>query len=167
MLAVEDVRSSYGRIEALHGVSINIAAGEIVTLLGANGAGKTTLIRAICGVQPISAGRIRFENRQLEDLPAHARVALGIAQVPEGRQVFAPLSVEDNLKLGAWTRRDANLVAELASVYELFPMLAANRHISAGMLSGGQQQMLAIGRALMAKPHRPRPDGEAAALAAR
>ena len=152
MLAVEDVRSSYGRIEALHGVSINIAAGEIVTLLGANGAGKTTLIRAICGVQPISAGRIRFENRQLEDLPAHARVALGIAQVPEGRQVFAPLSVEDNLKLGAWTRRDANLVAELASVYELFPMLAANRHISAGMLSGGQQQMLAIGRALMAKP---------------
>jgi len=152
VLSVEDVRSGYGRIEALHGVSINIAAGEIVTLLGANGAGKTTLIRAICGVQPISAGRIRFENRQLEDLPAHARVALGIAQVPEGRQVFAPLSVEDNLKLGAWTRRDANLVAELASVYELFPMLAANRHISAGMLSGGQQQMLAIGRALMAKP---------------
>ena len=152
MLAVEDVRSSYGRIEALHGVSINIAAGEIVTLLGANGAGKTTLIRAICGVQPISAGRIRFENRQLEDLPAHARVALGIAQVPEGRQVFAPLSVQDNLKLGAWTRRGARLDAELASVYELFPMLAANRHISAGMLSGGQQQMLAIGRALMAKP---------------
>ncbi len=152
MLAVEDVRSGYGRIEALHGVSIDIAAGEIVTLLGANGAGKTTLIRAICGVQPISAGRIRFENRQLQDLPAHARVALGIAQVPEGRQVFAPLSVEDNLKLGAWTRRGARLDAELASVYELFPMLAANRHISAGMLSGGQQQMLAIGRALMAKP---------------
>ena len=152
MLSVEDVRSSYGRIEALHGVSINIAAGEIVTLLGANGAGKTTLIRAICGVQPISAGRIRFENRLLDDFPVHARVALGIAQVPEGRQVFAPLSVEDNLKLGAWTRRDANLDAELASIYELFPMLAANRHISAGMLSGGQQQMLAIGRALMAKP---------------
>jgi branched-chain amino acid transport system ATP-binding protein len=152
VLSVEDVRSGYGRIEALHGVSINIAAGEIVTLLGANGAGKTTLIRAICGVQPISAGRIRFENRQLQDLPAHARVALGIAQVPEGRQVFAPLSVEDNLKLGAWTRRGARLDAELASVYELFPMLAANRHISAGMLSGGQQQMLAIGRALMAKP---------------
>ena len=152
MLAVEDIRSGYGRIEALHGVSIDIAAGEIVTLLGANGAGKTTLIRAICGVQPISAGRIRFENRQLDDLPAHARVALGIAQVPEGRQVFAPLSVEDNLKLGAWTRRGARLDAELASVYELFPMLAANRHISAGMLSGGQQQMLAIGRALMAKP---------------
>jgi branched-chain amino acid transport system ATP-binding protein len=152
VLAVEDIRSGYGRIEALHGVSIDIAAGEIVTLLGANGAGKTTLIRAICGVQPISAGRIRFENRQLEDLPAHARVALGIAQVPEGRQVFAPLAVEDNLKLGAWTRRGARLDAELASVYELFPMLAANRHISAGMLSGGQQQMLAIGRALMAKP---------------
>src|SRR5229473_528801 len=128
VLSVEDVRSSYGRIEALHGVSINIAAGEIVTLLGANGAGKTTLIRAICGVQPISAGRIRFENRLLDDFPVHARVALGIAQVPEGRQVFAPLSVEDNLKLGAWTRRDANLDAELASIYELFPMLAAIRH---------------------------------------
>src|SRR5260221_145724 len=151
VLAVEDVRSSYGRIEALHGVSINIAAGEIVTLLGANGAGKTTLIRAICGVQPISAGRIRFENRQLEDLPAHARVALGIAQVPEGRQVFAPLSVEDNLRLGAWTRRGERPDAELACVYELFPALASRRRVSAGTLSGGEQQMLAIGRALMAR----------------
>src|SRR6266704_387462 len=152
VLAVEDVRSSYGRIEALHGVSIDIAAGEIVTLLGANGAGKTTLIRAICGVQPISAGRIRFENRQLEDLPAHARVALGIAQVPEGRQVFAPLSVEDNLKLGAWTQAASGVDGSLASVFALFPMLAEMRGIPAGALSGGQQQMLAVGRALMAKP---------------
>src|ERR1700720_4663362 len=117
VLSVEDVRSSYGRIEALHGVSINIAAGEIVTLLGANGAGKTTLIRAICGVQPISAGRIRFENRQLDDFYAHELVSLGIAQVPEGRQVFAPLSVQDNVKLGAWTRRNANLDSKLASIY--------------------------------------------------
>src|SRR5262249_60725212 len=93
MLSVEDLRSGYGRIEALHGVSIDVAAGEIVTLLGANGAGKTTLIRAICGVQPISAGRIRFENRPLEGVPAHARVVLGIAQVPEGRQGLPPLSV--------------------------------------------------------------------------
>src|SRR5229473_2652987 len=152
MLSVENLRSGYGRIEALHGVSIEVAEGEIVALVGANGAGKTTLLRAISGVQPISAGRILFEGRPIERLPAHVRVALGIAQVPEGRQVFAPLSVEDNLRLGAWTRRDANLDAELASIYELFPMLAANRHISAGMLSGGQQQMLAIGRALMAKP---------------
>ena len=152
MLSVEQVRSSYGRIEALHGVSIEVARGEIVTLLGANGAGKTTLIRAISGVQPISAGRIRFDDRPLEGVSAHARVALGIAQVPEGRQVFAPLSVEDNLRLGAWPRRNARLDAELASVYELFPALASRRRISAGMLSGGEQQMLAIGRALMAKP---------------
>jgi branched-chain amino acid transport system ATP-binding protein len=152
VLSVEQVKSSYGRIEALHGVSIEVARGEIVALLGANGAGKTTLIRAISGVQPISAGRIRFDDRPLEGVAAHARVALGIAQVPEGRQVFAPLSVEDNLRLGAWPRRNARLDAELASVYELFPALASRRRISAGMLSGGEQQMLAIGRALMAKP---------------
>jgi branched-chain amino acid transport system ATP-binding protein len=152
VLSVEQVRSSYGRIEALHGVSIEVAGGEIVTLLGANGAGKTTLIRAISGVQAISAGQIRFDDRPLEGVSAHARVALGIAQVPEGRQVFAPLSVEDNLRLGAWPRRNARLDAELASVYELFPVLASRRRISAGMLSGGEQQMLAIGRALMAKP---------------
>jgi branched-chain amino acid transport system ATP-binding protein len=152
VLSVEQVRSSYGRIEALHGISIEVAGGEIVTLLGANGAGKTTLIRAISGVQAISAGQIRFDDRPLEGVSAHARVALGIAQVPEGRQVFAPLSVEDNLRLGAWPRRNARLDAELASVYELFPALASRRRISAGMLSGGEQQMLAIGRALMAKP---------------
>jgi branched-chain amino acid transport system ATP-binding protein len=152
MLSVEGLRSGYGRIEALHGVSIDVAAGEIVSLLGANGAGKTTLLRAISGVQPISGGRIRFEGRELDGLPAHRRVALGIAQVPEGRQVFAPLAVEDNRKRGAWTRRDASLAAELAMMYELFPLLAARRHASAGMLSGGEQQMLAISRALMAKP---------------
>jgi branched-chain amino acid transport system ATP-binding protein len=152
VLSVEQVRSSYGRIEALHGVSIEVGRGEIVTLLGANGAGKSTLMRAISGVQPISAGRIRFDDRPLEGMSGHARVALGIAQVPEGRQVFAPLSVEDNLRLGAWPRRNARLDVELASVYELFPVLASRRRISAGMLSGGEQQMLAIGRALMAKP---------------
>ena len=152
MLAIEEVRSGYGRIEALHGVSIDVAAGEIVTLVGANGAGKTTLLRAISGVQPISAGRIRFEEHRLDGMSAHARVALGIAQVPEGRQVFAPLSVEDNLRLGAWTRRGERPDAELACVYELFPALASRRRVSAGTLSGGEQQMLAIGRALMAKP---------------
>jgi branched-chain amino acid transport system ATP-binding protein len=152
VLSVENLKSGYGRIEALHGVSITVAAGEIVTLVGANGAGKTTLLRAISGVQPITAGRMLFEGRPIERLPGHARVALGIAQVPEGRQLFAPLSVEDNLKLGAWTRRDADLKTELAQAYALFPMLASRRHAAAGMLSGGQQQMLAIGRALMAKP---------------
>jgi branched-chain amino acid transport system ATP-binding protein len=152
VLSVENLKSSYGRIEALHGVSIAVAAGEIVTLVGANGAGKSTLIRAISGVQPITGGRVLFENRPIEHVPAHARVALGIAQVPEGRQLFAPLAVEDNLRLGAWTRQDGERDADLASVYELFPMLASLRHAAAGTLSGGQQQMLAIGRALMAKP---------------
>ena len=152
MLTVENLTSSYGRIEALHGVSVTVAAGEIVAVLGANGAGKTTLIRAISGVQPISAGRVLLEGRPIERTPAHARVALGVAQVPEGRQLFAPLSVEDNLKLGAWSRRGLALDVELAAVYALFPMLAERRRTAAGMLSGGQQQMLAIGRALMAKP---------------
>ena len=152
MLSVENLRSGYGRIEVLHGVSIEVAAGEIVTLVGGNGAGKTTLIRAISGVQPITAGRILFEGRPIERIPAHARVALGIAQVPEGRQLFSPLSVEDNLRLGAWTRKGTSGDSELASIYELFPMLASRRRATAGMLSGGQQQMLAIGRALMSKP---------------
>jgi len=152
VLSVENLRSSYGRIEALHGVSVEVAAGEIVTLVGANGAGKTTLLRAISGVQPISAGHVRFEGRSIEGIPAHARITLGIAQVPEGRQLFSPLSVEDNLKLGAWTRRAIDLDANIHRVYELFPMLAELRHTTAGALSGGQQQLLAIGRALMAKP---------------
>jgi branched-chain amino acid transport system ATP-binding protein len=142
VLTVDNVKSSYGRIEVLHGISIDVAAGEIVTLLGANGAGKTTLIKVISGVQPIST----------EHVPAHSRVALGIAQVPEGRQLFAPLSVEDNLRLGAWTRQDSQIDAGLMSVYEIFPMLATCRRSLAGGLSGGQQQMLAIGRALMARP---------------
>jgi branched-chain amino acid transport system ATP-binding protein len=152
MLSVEGLTSSYGRIEALHGVSLAVHAGEIVTLIGANGAGKTTLLRAISGVQPIQAGAIRFEGRPIERLPSHARVALGIVQVPEGRQLFTPLSVEDNLRLGAWSRRAADPAPELARVYALFPMLAEMRARPAGALSGGQQQMLAIGRALMAKP---------------
>jgi branched-chain amino acid transport system ATP-binding protein len=152
VLAVENLRSGYGRIEALHGVSLDVAAGEIVTLVGANGAGKTTLLRAISGVQPISSGRIYFDGSAIEYTPPHERVALGIAQVPEGRQLFAPLSVEDNLKLGAWRRRRIDSSTDLHRVYDLFPMLAELRHTLAGALSGGQQQLLAIGRALMANP---------------
>ena len=152
MLSVEDLKSGYGRIEALHGVSIEVKAGEIVCLIGANGAGKTTLLRAISGVQPVSAGRIVFKGEAIERIAAHKRVALGIAQVPEGRQLFLPISVEDNLKLGAWTRRGVKFEAEIAPIYELFPMLFQLRHVAAGALSGGQQQMLAIGRALMAHP---------------
>jgi branched-chain amino acid transport system ATP-binding protein len=152
VLSVENLTSGYGRIEALHGISIEVRAGEIVTLIGANGAGKSTLLRAISGVQSISAGSISFDGKSIGRLAAHARVALGIAQVPEGRQLFAPLSVEDNLKLGAWSRRATDFWPDLARIYELFPMLASLRAALAGTLSGGQQQMLAIGRALMAKP---------------
>ena len=152
MLRVEDLSSGYGRIEVLHGISIDVAAGEIVTLVGANGAGKTTLLHAISGVQPISAGRIHFAGRSIETLPAHARTALGIAQVPEGRQLFTPLSVKDNLKLGGWTRRNNDFSADIQHIYELFPMLAELSDVAAGALSGGQQQLLAIGRALMARP---------------
>jgi branched-chain amino acid transport system ATP-binding protein len=152
MLSVENVKSAYGRIEVLHGVTLHVDAGEIVTLIGANGAGKTTLMHAISGVQSITDGAIRFEGEPIEKQPAHARVAAGISQVPEGRQIFAPLSVIDNLKLGAWSRRDGDLQASLTRVCALFPMLDAILEMPAGALSGGQQQMLAIGRALMAKP---------------
>ncbi len=152
MLSVENLTSAYGRIEVLHRVSLEVRAGEIVTLVGGNGAGKTTLLRALSGVQPITSGSIRLEGKPIEDEPSHLRVARGITQVPEGRQLFAPLSVEDNLKLGAWSRRSADPTAEMARVYALFPMLDEMRRSHAGALSGGQQQMLAIGRALMAKP---------------
>ena len=152
MLSINNVRSAYGRIEVLHGVTLHVDAGEIVTLIGANGAGKTTLLHAISGVQPITGGEIRFEGEPIEKRPAHERVTFGISQVPEGRQLFTPLSVKDNLRLGAWSRRDADLEPDLARVCALFPMLGAILEMPAGALSGGQQQMLAIGRALMAKP---------------
>lgn len=152
MLHIDNLRGGYGRIEVLHGISLDVRAGEIVALLGANGAGKTTLLRTISGVQPATGGEIRFEDERIDRMPAHQRVARGIAQVPEGRQLFTPLSVEDNLRLGSWTRSSVDLVGELGRIYAMFPMLDALRHTAAGALSGGQQQMLAIGRALMAKP---------------
>ena len=150
MLSIDNLTCAYGRIEVLHGISMAIRAGEIATLIGANGAGKTTLLRAISGVQPITGGDIRLEGRSIASLQSHARVAL--SHVPEGRQLFAPLSVEDNLKLGAWSRPATEAASELARVHALFPMLAEMRQTPAGALSGGQQQMLAIGRGLMAKP---------------
>ncbi|WBY03216.1 ABC transporter ATP-binding protein [Ramlibacter tataouinensis] len=149
MLEVEQLRSHYGRIPALGGVSLRVDAGELVALVGANGAGKTTLLRAISGVQPASGGSIRFDGQDLARRHARQRVQLGIVQVPEGRQVFGPLSVEDNLRLGAFARGKAD---ELEPVYALFPVLRDKRRQAAGNLSGGQQQMLAIGRALMARP---------------
>lgn len=152
MLSIENVKSAYGRIEVLHGVTLDVEAGEIVTLIGANGAGKTTLMHAISGVQPISDGTIRYEGEEIGQRPAHVRVTRGISQVPEGRQIFEPLSVKDNLMLGAWPHRDGDMAKDLAYVCTLFPVLEAIWNMPAGALSGGQQQMLAIGRALMAKP---------------
>jgi branched-chain amino acid transport system ATP-binding protein len=152
MLEVENLRSAYGRIEVVKGVTLSIEAGEIVALVGSNGAGKTTLLRAISGVQPIMAGRVVFDGARIEGKPPHRRVALGMAHVPEGRQVFAPLSVADNLRLGAFLRRDRGIPRDIERIYAMFPALAAKRRDPAGGLSGGQQQMLAIGRALMAKP---------------
>ena len=152
MLVIDNLASRYGRIEVLHGLSLSVNAGEIVTLVGSNGAGKTTLLRAISGVQPISAGSIRFLGKPLDRVAPHVRVAEGIVQVPEGRQVFSPLSVEDNLKLGAWSRRDSEIATDIQGVYATFPVLAEKRAVPAGAMSGGQQQMLAMGRALMARP---------------
>jgi branched-chain amino acid transport system ATP-binding protein len=149
MLEVDRIDSRYGRIPALSGVSLNVGAGELVALVGANGAGKTTLLRAISGVQPAWGGAISFDGQDLAKLHARKRVQLGIVQVPEGRQVFAPMTVEDNLKLGAFARGAAS---GLERIFALFPVLAQKRRELAGNLSGGQQQMLAIGRALMAEP---------------
>lgn len=152
MLVIDNLASRYGRIEVLHGLSLEVKAGEIVALVGSNGAGKTTLLRAISGVQPIAGGSVRFMSEPIERMAPHARVAKGIVQVPEGRQVFAPLSVEDNLRLGAWSRKDSDIAVDVEGVYATFPVLAEKRHLAAGGLSGGQQQMLAMGRALMARP---------------
>ncbi|MFI4930738.1 MAG: ABC transporter ATP-binding protein [Burkholderiales bacterium] len=149
MLDVRALGSRYGRIPALADVNLRVAAGELVALVGANGAGKTTLLRTISGVQPASAGAIGFDGQEVTALSARRRVQLGIVQVPEGRQVFGPLSVEDNLRLGAFARGTA---ATLDSVLALFPALRPKRSLPAGDLSGGQQQMLAIARALMAEP---------------
>jgi branched-chain amino acid transport system ATP-binding protein len=152
VLTVEGLCSAYGRIEVLHDVSITVARGEIVALVGSNGAGKTTLLRTLSGVQPVRAGRIVFDGEEIQRLPAHARVARGMAQSPEGRQVFGPLSIDDNLRLGAFRRRDGDVKARLDAVYALFPALAERRRVAAVSLSGGQQQMLAIGRAVMSNP---------------
>jgi branched-chain amino acid transport system ATP-binding protein len=152
VLEVVDLHSGYGRIEVLRGVSLEVKAGEVVALIGSNGAGKTTLLRALSGVQPITGGEIRLLGTRIETLPPHRRVERGLTQSPEGRQVFGPLSVEDNLRLGAYMRRDREIGADRDQVYAMFPALAEKRRIAAGSLSGGQQQMLAIGRALMGRP---------------
>jgi branched-chain amino acid transport system ATP-binding protein len=152
-LVVEGLDVYYGAVHALKGVSLHVEAGEIVTLIGANGAGKTTLLRTISGLVPARAGRIVFEGKDISRVPAHEIVALGVSQSPEGRMVFANLSVEDNLELGAYRRKDrAEIAKDRDSVFQLFPRLLERRRQLSGTLSGGEQQMLAIGRALMSRP---------------
>jgi branched-chain amino acid transport system ATP-binding protein len=153
MLLEVRARSSHnGRIQALDGIDLAIAESETVALIGANGAGKTTLLRVISGVQAASGGSVRFADREITGAPPDARVRLGIAQVPEGRQPFGPMSVADNLLLGGYTRSRAERAEDLDRVLAMFPRLAERRRQAAGTLSGGEQQMLAIGRALMARP---------------
>ena len=153
LLQVEGLDVYYGAVHALKGVTLGARAGEIVTLIGANGAGKSTLLRTLSGLIRARAGKIEFDGRDLTRVPAHEIVALGISQSPEGRMVFANLTVEDNLELGAYRRKDrAGIRADRDQVYQLFPRLLERRRQPAGTLSGGEQQMLAIGRALMSRP---------------
>ena len=153
-LKVEGLSSHYGPIQAIADISLEVRPGELVTIVGANGAGKTTLLHTLSGVQRASAGSVVFEGSDITNLPAHRITRQGICHSPEGRQVFAPLSVEDNLLLGAFSRKadKAAIAEEVERVYELFPVLKEKRLLAAGTLSGGQQQMLAIGRAMMGQP---------------
>ena len=153
LLEVTGLSSDYGPVHAIHQADLQVHTGELAAIVGGNGAGKTTLLHTLSGLHPSSGGRIRFAGLDITRWPTHRIVAAGICQVPEGRQVFAPLSVEDNLRLGAYRIRDHGWVQrELEHVYTLFPILAERRRQLAGTLSGGQQQMLAIGRALLGRP---------------
>lgn len=152
MLTVEGLRSRYGRIEVLHGVDLIVGSGEIVTVVGANGAGKTTLLRCLSGVQPVSGGSITFRGETLTTVPAYKRLKRGLAQSPEGRQIFTNLTVEENLRLGAFLFADVRVDRDMEEAFAMFPVLKEKRNQVAGGLSGGQQQMLAIARALMGRP---------------
>lgn len=153
MLEIENLEVYYGAINAIKGISFNVEQGEIIALIGANGAGKTTILHTVTGLVAAKHGSIRFNGKELTKTPAHKIVAMGMAHVPEGRRVFAQLSVYENLMLGAYTRKDKTEITEtIERVYERFPRLKERRSQSAGTLSGGEQQMLAMGRALMSKP---------------
>ena len=155
LLELDEVQVHYGKVEALKGVSFNVNEGEIVTLIGANGAGKTTTLKTISGVRPVTRGTIRFQGKDIRGIPPHRRVELGISQAPEGRGIFPGMTVRENLDMGAYARKGHardGLAEELAAVFALFPRLEERASQMAGTLSGGEQQMLAIGRALMAKP---------------
>lgn len=152
VLEVKGLTSHYGRIQALHGIDLQVGQGQLVALVGANGAGKTTLLRSISGVQPASDGSISLHAADITRMTADKRVCAGICQVPEGRQVFGPMSIEDNLRLGAFTRPQSDVADDMEKMYTLFPILKEKRLLPAGTLSGGQQQMLAMARALMGRP---------------
>ena len=143
----------YGRVHAVRGASLSVAEGEVVTVLGANGAGKSSLLKAILGIVPVETGQIRFNQQNLTSRPPHERISAGLTLVPEGRRVVMSLSVEENLLMGAYLRRDLAAVrTEIEALYERFPNLGARRHMPASVLSGGEQQMLAIGRGVLARP---------------
>jgi len=152
VLSLEDVRVHYGKVEALKGVSLEVGKGEVVALIGGNGAGKTTTLKTISGLRPLTSGVIRFEGLDIGGVPAHDRVKLGISQSPEGRRIFPGMTVAENLEMGVYTRKGKSFQADFDRVFALFPRLQERRKQAGGTLSGGEQQMLAMGRALMAQP---------------
>ena len=153
MLEIDALSVRYGRVHAVRGASLSVAEGEIVAVLGANGAGKSSLLKGILGIVPADEGQIRLDNRNFTSTPPHERIAAGLSLVPEGRRIVMSLSVEENLLMGAYLRRDAAAVrSEIEALYERFPNLGARRHLPASVLSGGEQQMLAIGRGVLARP---------------
>jgi branched-chain amino acid transport system ATP-binding protein len=152
MLEIRGLTSHYGRIQALHGIDLQVGQGQLVAVVGANGAGKTTLMRTISGVQPASGGTVRYLGEDFTKTSPDRRVRAGICQVPEGRQVFGPMTVEDNLRMGGYTRSGDGMDEDIERMYGLFPILKEKRLLQAGTLSGGQQQMLAMARALMGRP---------------
>ncbi|WP_424534572.1 ABC transporter ATP-binding protein [Sphaerisporangium viridialbum] len=151
LLEIKDIHVHYGKIEAIKGVSLEVDEGEIVTLIGANGAGKTTTMKTISGLRPLTSGTVVFDGKDISKLPGHRRVMAGIGQSPEGRGVFPGMTVTENLLMGAYTRK-GDLTKDLDEVFELFPRLAERKNQAGGTMSGGEQQMVAIGRALMSKP---------------
>lgn len=152
MLKVSNLRAGYGKVDVLHGISLQVNAGECVALVGANGAGKSTTLKCICGINETRSGSIEFEGQRIDGLPGHQIVRRGITMCPEGRQVFADMSVLENLEMGAHTRRDADQRRDLDEMLDLFPVLRTRTRQRAGTLSGGEQEMLAIARALMSRP---------------
>ena len=152
MLEVKDLEVSYGKIKAVKGISFAVGEGEVVSLIGTNGAGKTTTLRTISGLLRPTAGSITFQGKRIDQVPAHEIVQLGIAHSPEGRRIFPAMTVEENLLLGAFTRADSEIGKDLQAAYELFPILGERSKQPAGTFSGGEQQMLAMGRAMMSRP---------------